>query len=156
MEQLHRSEEIQQQNYTRNFETQLEIKDQEFTILEKEKEALADKSRDLEDQLEELKKQLEMKDKEIDDLSVKSKPTTAIEYGPNDNQWMELMEYKQKIANVENTIKHQNDQISKMQHSLKAHAKLAAALKMEKDNAIKYSAKLREVLQEVQKCQNIP
>ncbi|XP_044255406.1 intracellular protein transport protein USO1-like [Tribolium madens] len=147
MEKMQKDTEQQQQNYYRNFETQLEIKDQEFVLLEKEKEELAEKSRILEDQLEELKKQLELKEREIDQLSVKADPMAALEYS-SESQLMELMECKRKIAEVQNTIQQQNDQINKMQSSLKAHAKLAAALKLEKDNAIKYSNKLREVLQE--------
>ncbi|EFA02559.2 uncharacterized protein LOC660410 isoform X1 [Tribolium castaneum] len=147
MEKLQKETEQQQQNYFRNFETQLEIKDQEFGLLEKEKDALAEKSQALEEELEELKKQLERKEQEIEQLSVKTETIPSIGYN-SESQLMELMEYKHKIAEVQNTIQQQTDQINKMQSSLKAHAKLAAALKLEKDNAIKYSNKLREVLQE--------
>ncbi|RZC38711.1 intracellular protein transport protein USO1 [Asbolus verrucosus] len=148
MEHMQKTAEKQQQNFYRTVETQLEIKEQELMLLDKEKEVLAEKSARLEEQLEEMKKQVEAKDREIDQLSIKAESVPAIEYRPNENQWMEVVEYKQKLIEVQNTIKQQSDQISKMQSSLKAHAQLAAALKLEKDNAVKYSAKLRDILQE--------
>ncbi|XP_063909440.1 golgin subfamily A member 6-like protein 24 isoform X2 [Zophobas morio] len=148
METMQKSAETQQQTCCRNFETQLEIKAQEYALLEKEKDAISARSKQLEEQVEELKRQLDDREKELDEMSIKMDNIPAIEYKPSETHFMELMDYKQKVTDTQKHIEHLNDQVTKMQSSLKAHAKLAAALKLEKDNAIKYSAKLREVLHE--------
>lgn len=139
----------QQSNVFRALETQLEMKDQELATLDKERQSLGQKTKEMEEAIEKLNKKVEEKEREIEEISTKIPSISSLDYKASDNQWNETVDYKRKIAEVQNTLKQQTEQISKMQGSLKAHAQLAVALKLEKDNAIKYSNKLRDILQEV-------
>lgn len=149
MELLQKNTELHSENKFRNLETQLEIREQEFAALEKNRNELAEKCNNLEKEIQSMKKHLEAKDKEIMELKNKVEDIPVLELKESENHWIEMMETKQKLSESESNIEHLKEQINKMQSSLKSHAKLAAAVKLEKDKAIEYSNKLREVLQEV-------
>lgn len=139
-------EKEEEANNKKLFEKKLHEKENKLSEIEKEKKAFVQKTKNLEEQVEQIKKQLEDKEQEIKNLNKKIESDKVDDFSA---QTKKLSENKGEIADVQITLEQQKQQIIKMQNSLQAHTKLAAALKVEKDNAIKYSERLRNILEEV-------
>lgn len=135
-------------NNKKSFEKKLEEKNAELEKSEKEKESFAEKIQDLEAQVDKIKSQLQKKEDEVKNLNSKIESISLADCKKSE-QTSEVLENQSKMADLQNTLEKQTQQISQMKNSLQAHTKLAAGLKIEKDNAIKYSNKLKDILEEV-------
>lgn len=141
-------EKIEEFNNKTTLEKKLQEKDVEIVEKEKEIISLAEKAKQLEDHVERMRKQLQEKEDETKNLNAKLELVSVANCKISE-QTNDVLEAQSKITDLQNILEKQTQQISQMQNSLQAHTKLAAGLKIEKDNAIKYSKKLRDILEEV-------